>query len=58
MSLKESKNIVNKLVLTRVECEIDGDVFYPQIDLSIGKKYQRNLTNATAKMNMISRLKL
>jgi dihydrofolate reductase len=30
----ESKNIVNKLVLTRVDCEIDGDVFYPQIDLS------------------------
>ena len=30
---KESKNIVNKLVLTRVECEINGDVFYPQIDL-------------------------
>jgi dihydrofolate reductase len=31
---EESKNIVNKLVLTRVECEINGDVFYPQIDLS------------------------
>jgi dihydrofolate reductase len=31
---EESKDIVNKLVLTRVECEIDGDVFYPQIDLS------------------------
>ena len=30
---EESKNIVNKLVLTRVECEINGDVFYPQIDL-------------------------
>ena len=29
---EESKNIVNKLVLTRVDCEIDGDVFYPQID--------------------------
>ena len=55
---EESKNIVNKLVLTRVECEIDGDVFYPQIDLSNWKKYQRNLTNATAKMNMISGLKL
>ena len=24
---EESKNIVNKLVLTRVECEINGDVF-------------------------------
>jgi dihydrofolate reductase len=35
---KESKNIVNKLVLTRVECEINGDVFYPQIDLSDWKE--------------------
>ena len=38
---KESKNIVNKLVLTRVECEIDGDVFYPQIDLSNWKEISR-----------------
>jgi len=38
---KESKNIVNKLVLTRVECEIDGDVFYPQIDLSHWKEISR-----------------
>jgi dihydrofolate reductase len=30
---EESKNIVNKLVLTQVECEIEGDVFYPEIDL-------------------------
>ena len=35
---EESKNIVNKLVLTRVECEIDGDVFYPQMDLSNWEK--------------------
>ena len=35
---EESKSIVNKLVLTRVNCEIDGDVFYPQIDLSNWKK--------------------
>ena len=27
-------NIVNKLVLTRVDCEIDGDIFYPEIDLT------------------------
>ena len=31
---EESRNIVNKIVLTKVDCEIDGDVFYPQIDLS------------------------
>ncbi len=35
---EESKNIVNKLVLTKVNCEIDGDVFYPKIDLSNWKK--------------------
>ena len=35
---EESKNIVNKLVLTRVECENNGDVFYPQIDLSDWKE--------------------
>ena len=38
---EESKNIVNKLVLTRVECEIDGGVFYPQIDLSDWKETSR-----------------
>ncbi len=36
--LPNRKNIVNKLVLTRVECEINGDVFYPQIDLSDWKE--------------------
>ena len=35
---EESKNMVNKLVLTRVNCEVDGDVFYPEIDLSNWKK--------------------
>ena len=35
---EESKNIVNKLVLTKVNCEIDGDVFYPKIDLSNWEK--------------------
>ena len=34
---EESKNIVNKLVLTRVDCEIDGNVFYPQIDFNSWK---------------------
>jgi len=38
---EESKDIVNKLVLTRVECEIDGEVFYPQIDLSNWKKISK-----------------
>ena len=25
---------MNKLVLTRVNCDIDGDVFYPSIDFT------------------------
>jgi dihydrofolate reductase len=35
---EESKNMANKLVLTRVDCEIEGDIFYPQIDLGNWKK--------------------
>ena len=30
---KATINIVNKLVLTRVDCEIEGDTFYPEVDL-------------------------
>jgi dihydrofolate reductase len=30
--------MANKLVLTRVDCEIEGDIFYPQIDLGNWKK--------------------
>ena len=29
----QTTNIVNKLVITRVDCDIMGDVFYPKIDL-------------------------
>ena len=28
----ESAHLVNKLVLTKVKCNIDGDVFYPRLD--------------------------
>ena len=31
---QESINLVNKLVLTRVNCDIDGDVFYPRLDFT------------------------
>ena len=31
---KESILFVNKLVLTRVDCEITGDILYPDIDLT------------------------
>ena len=30
---RESVNFFNKLVLTQVDCEIDGDIFYPDVDL-------------------------
>ena len=30
---RETLDIVNKLVLTRVDCDIDGDVYYPEINL-------------------------
>ena len=47
---EESQNIVNKLVLTRVDCAIDGDIFYPKIDFSNWKKistesYQQDFEN-------------
>jgi len=29
---EETLSITNKLVLTEVDCDIDGDVFYPEID--------------------------
>ena len=35
---EESKNMVNKLILTRVDCDIVGDVFYPKIDFSSWEK--------------------
>ena len=28
---------INKLILTRVDCEIDGDIYYPEIDFSSWK---------------------
>tara|TARA_B100001778_G_scaffold44460_1_gene32291 strand:- start:283 stop:789 length:507 start_codon:yes stop_codon:yes gene_type:complete len=31
---RDTISITNKLVLTKVDCEIDGDVFYPKIDLT------------------------
>ena len=47
---EESQNIVNKLVLTRVDCKIDGDIFYPKIDFGNWKKistesYQQDIEN-------------
>ena len=31
---RETLMDINKLVLTRVDCEINGDIYYPKIDLS------------------------
>ena len=31
---RETLNDINKLVLTRVDCDINGDIYYPEIDLS------------------------
>ena len=31
---RDTSSTFNKLVLTRVDCDIDGDVFYPDIDLT------------------------
>ena len=31
---RDTLKITNKLVLTNVNCEIEGDVFYPDIDFS------------------------
>ena len=34
---RETLMDINKLILTRVDCEIDGDIYYPEIDLSSWK---------------------
>ena len=31
---RDSIHSFNKLVLTRVDCSIDGDVYYPEIDFN------------------------
>jgi dihydrofolate reductase len=30
----ETAKFINKLVITRVDCEIEGDIYYPKIDLT------------------------
>ena len=35
---RDTLSITNKLVLTKVDCNIEGDVFYPDIDLNEWKK--------------------
>ena len=55
---EESKNIVNKLVLTRVECEINGDVFYPQIDLSDWKEISHVIFLSSHLNQFVGRIRL
>ena len=31
---KETVKTINKLIITRVDCDIDGDIYYPKIDLT------------------------
>ncbi len=35
---RDTLSITNKLVLTRVDCNIEGDVFYPDVDLDEWEK--------------------
>ena len=42
---RETIESFNKLVVTRVDCEIDGDIFYPDIDLSSWELVSSNAFN-------------
>lgn len=42
---RETIDSFNKLVVTRVDCEIDGDIFYPDIDLSSWELVSSNAFN-------------
>ena len=35
---KQTSSSVNKLVITRVDCNVNGDIYYPKIDMSNWKK--------------------
>ena len=35
---RDTLSITNKLVLTKVDCDIEGDVFYPDVDLNEWEK--------------------
>ena len=35
---RDTLSITNKLVITKVDCNIEGDVFYPDIDLNEWEK--------------------
>ena len=46
----ETASSMNKLVITRVDCDIEGDIFYPDIDLSSWKlvkteSYKKDMDN-------------
>lgn len=42
---RETIESFNKLVLTRVDCEIDGDIYYPDIDLDSWELVKSNAYN-------------
>ncbi|MDG2093055.1 MAG: dihydrofolate reductase [SAR86 cluster bacterium] len=46
----ETSESMNKLIITRVDCDIDGDIYYPEIDLTKWdlvetKSYKRDFEN-------------
>ena len=47
---RDTLEITNKLVLTNVNCEIEGDVFYPDIDFNqwqeiSSEKFSKDIDN-------------
>ena len=47
---RDTLKIANKLVLTNVNCEIEGDVFYPDIDFNqwqeiSSEKFSKDIDN-------------
>ena len=47
---QETSESMNKLIITRVDCDIDGDIYYPEIDLTKwdlveAKSYKRDFEN-------------
>jgi dihydrofolate reductase len=47
---EETIESINKLIITRVDCDIDGDIYYPEIDftnwtLTKTKSYKRDSEN-------------
>jgi dihydrofolate reductase len=47
---EETSSIVNKLIISKVDCNVSGDIYYPQIDmrgwkLVTSESFKKNLEN-------------